>query len=1188
MWKGAAAGANAGAYLDLGDMSGDGRRDLIVGAPGNGSTAGIVYIIFGGPDRSGLISLNTAEARITSSTPGNLFGAATANGNIITVESSNPKDLVVGAPGANGGKGAVYLYTGAFPLNARLTDADARLTIVGEAGDQLGAALATGDLDKDGHREIIIGAPGNNRVYIIKGSPSLSGTIDLGATPGAAAAIIGAPGIGRSLIAGDITGDGIYDVLIGAPSQNVVYGFTGSTGVIPTTAAISFSGVSAGDEAGTSIRLLDIDDDGKTDIVISAPGGNGPGNSRSHAGNVYLFLGPVSAGAHSLSEAQVVFYGSAPNARAGDKLATGDINRDTFNDLVILESGGTAGAGTLDIYYGRARTSIGTLDAGATERVVDMATAGQVNRHIFGDPGAGAIASVQTYEVTGEGARDIIVGVPSVDSSTGQLYFTISPRLIISSNTLSLTTNEGSSATSVTPINVTNPSIVITGWEATSTTGWLSASPAGGSIDSTHPGAFYVVASAASLSPGTYTGTLNVSATSPDLIMTLPITVTLTVTGTRLSIDTPADGATVSNGFTLQGWAIDAASTSGTGISAVDVYAFPPTPGSAAGMFLGVAAYGGSRPDVASAFGSQFANSGFALTVNSLTPGQSYRIIVFPKSSISGQFSASKTIKVTVSSSSPPASSPPTDPNSPPPSDPGAPLPGGGGPNANTRVSVNRTTLYFGGTNNGSLLSGAQTGVITFTQGSSTWNVTSDQTWLTVSPASGNGNGRFSVSVNAGTYPNGTTRSATLTITAPGVPNSPITLPVQLKVMAATTAPRGFFDTPVDGSTGVVGALPVTGWAVDDLGITTVAIWRDPIPGEPASSSNGKVFIGTATPVDGARSDIETANQTPFNYQAGWGYMMLTNFLPNQGNGTFRIYAIATDVEGNTTTIGSKTITCDNADATKPFGTIDTPDQGGTASGGGYVNFGWVLGAQNNAIPTDGSTLTVFIDGVPVGHPTYNNARSDIQTLFPGHVNTNGAVGFYVINTTTLSNGVHTIAWGATDAAGHTEGIGSRFFNVLNGASASVMTTPALMQGSSGLDATTREGAPAGSFIGQGTTAVAAAAAPTDTPAYVQQGFAMNAPLDLVQDGVVHSEELQTVRVLVGAPTTDAGSYEGYIAKGGKLDALPAGSFLDRHTGEFFWQPGVGFVGTYNFVFVRTEDGVLTRIPLTVEIAPRK
>src|SRR5262249_14422798 len=163
--------------------------------------------------------------------------------------------------------------------------------------------------------------------------------------------------------------------------------------------------------------------------------------------------------------------------------------------------------------------------------------------------------------------------------------------------------------------------------------------------------------------------------------------------------------------------------------------------------------------------------SGFSLSVNSLTPGQSYRIVVFAMSAISGQFGGNKTVNVTVAAGSPPATPPPSDPNPNPPADPGAPPPGCGGPTANTRVTVNRTTWYLGGTNNGYVLSGTETAVITFTQGSSTWTVTSDQPWLTVSPASGNGNGTVNVSVNAGSYPNGTAKTATLTITAPGVPN---------------------------------------------------------------------------------------------------------------------------------------------------------------------------------------------------------------------------------------------------------------------------------------------------------------------------------------------------------------------------------------------------------------------------------
>ena len=74
----------------------------------------------------------------------------------------------------------------------------------------------------------------------------------------------------------------------------------------------------------------------------------------------------------------------------------------------------------------------------------------------------------------------------------------------------------------------------------------------------------------------------------------------------------------------------------------------------------------------------------------------------------------------------------------------------------------------------------------------------------------------------------------------------------------------------------------------------------------------------------------------------------------------------------------------------------------------------------------------MFIDNLPMGHPTYNQPRSDIEMLFPNYQNTDGAVGYYFVDTTKLSNGVHTIAWTARDSVGNAQGLGSRYFTVLN------------------------------------------------------------------------------------------------------------------------------------------------------------
>ena len=76
----------------------------------------------------------------------------------------------------------------------------------------------------------------------------------------------------------------------------------------------------------------------------------------------------------------------------------------------------------------------------------------------------------------------------------------------------------------------------------------------------------------------------------------------------------------------------------------------------------------------------------------------------------------------------------------------------------------------------------------------------------------------------------------------------------------------------------------------------------------------------------------------------------------------------------------------------------------------------------------------------PSGRRT-TTRRAGHRALFPGLNNTNGAVGFRVIDTTTLTNGLHTISWTVTDNQGAIEGIGSRFFTVSNGASSLTAAT---------------------------------------------------------------------------------------------------------------------------------------------------
>jgi len=251
------------------------------------------------------------------------------------------------------------------------------------------------------------------------------------------------------------------------------------------------------------------------------------------------------------------------------------------------------------------------------------------------------------------------------------------------------------------------------------------------------------------------------------------------------------------------------------------------------------------------------------------------------------------------------------------------------------------------------------------------------------------------------------------------------------RVTVNVAPPVGFVDTPADFAT-ARGELAVTGWALDDGGIAAVDIFRTSVAGEPP---NTLMFLGRASFIRGARPDVAAAYpDMADNDNAGWGFMVLTNFLPNQGNGTFELQAFATDIGGARTLLGTRHIVATNSTSTMPFGTIDTPGQGETVSGT-IINFGWALAPPPRQIPIDGSTIDVYIDGVWRGHPVYNNVRSDIATLFPGYYNTSngrGAIGYFLIDTRTLSNGLHTIHWVVRDDIGQASGVGSRFFRVQN------------------------------------------------------------------------------------------------------------------------------------------------------------
>ena len=481
-------------------------------------------------------------------------------------------------------------------------------------------------------------------------------------------------------------------------------------------------------------------------------------------------------------------------------------------------------------------------------------------------------------------------------------------------------------------------------------------------------------------------------------------------------------------------------------------------------------------------------------------------------------------------------------------------------------INLNRNKLFFGEAKGKARTSPQSVFVSNQRPGAMAWTAIPSDSWIQANPGQGGGAAAVSISVDASALGEGT-YAGSVSIVVPGASNSPRRLDVVLRVYddGATAGPIGFFDTPVEGLTGIEGSLPVTGWALDDIEVVKVEIWRDPVPGETAGPY-GYIYIGDAVFVEGVRSDVEQAfSSSPLNSRAGWGYMILTNFLPNQGNGTFRLHALAQDKEGHTTLLGSKTITCNNAQAILPFGAIDTPAQGGNASGADFINAGWALTPPPAMIPADGTTITVWVDGQALGHPFYNYYRVDIATLFPGYANRLGAIGIFHLDTTGFTNGVHTIAWSVRDDAGKESGIGSRYFTIFN---------------------------PAGQTSGQDflftlSGLVTAGLSRSRQPLFFRKGFDLHEPaqrIDPEKDGVVRLVIGETERVEIRLlRSSEENSLGGYILVGdAEFRPLPIGSRLDQTNGTFTWQPGPGFIGDYDFVFVQKTDQTVIRISIRI------
>lgn len=176
----------------------------------------------------------------------------------------------------------------------------------------------------------------------------------------------------------------------------------------------------------------------------------------------------------------------------------------------------------------------------------------------------------------------------------------------------------------------------------------------------------------------------------------------------------------------------------------------------------------------------------------------------------------------------------------------------------------------------------------------------------------------------------------------------------------------------------------------------------------------------------------------------------------------------------------------------------------------------------------------------------------------------NRLTGRYVVREIEL----HTIVWTVTDSDGATSGLGSRYFRVSNGATGSVTAATA-------------------AFVTQSLAVVAL----DPSPIAARRGWEADAPWQSHAPGrsgrtVLRGEEIDRFELALGEH--EGQTYAGYLRVGDTLSALPVGSRLDSRTGLFTWSPGVGFVGNYDLVFVRSNGAqTLARQEVRIVLQPK-
>ena len=383
------------------------------------------------------------------------FSVATAD-----VNGDGTPDLIIGARNADvtgsNNEGKTYVVfgdsladldaaDGAYDGTALLANLDGYTGFVingAVSGDRSGRSVAAGDVNGDGVADVIIGAPeaGSNTgvAYVVFGGAAVggSGTINLSALSGGDGFVVNAAQSGEYLgysvsFGGDLNGDGIGDIVIGAQYFSGPNGSEGKTYIVFGGSSVGASGsvalTSLNGASGTGLVGIDNNDntrsvgsagdvngDGNLDIIIGSRNADSNGSS---SGEAYVVFGGSISGntlpVFNLADVDgtigFVVNGINDEDQSGVSVASVDFNNDGFSDLLIganqaEESTQTAEGETYIVFggaglRGTASVSLSTLNGTDGVRITGEAT-----------PDNSGFSVASAGDINNDGVADLIIG----------------------------------------------------------------------------------------------------------------------------------------------------------------------------------------------------------------------------------------------------------------------------------------------------------------------------------------------------------------------------------------------------------------------------------------------------------------------------------------------------------------------------------------------------------------------------------------------------------------------------------------------------------------------------------------------------------------------------------------------------------------------------------------------------------